>query len=174
MSDELWEKYPINSHITHNPLLITNMEYTTIQKNITMSPRKVRLVADMVRKMDPYRALDVLQFTNKAAAMPVAKAIKTVLANAGKAEGLSFVSIQVNEGLKMKRYRAGTAGRGRGRPYRRRMSHIKIVLTDEQKEVGKVSKVSEVSKTEPVKVAEPQVIEAQEVKAEKVEKGANK
>jgi large subunit ribosomal protein L22 len=147
-----------------------NMQYMTIQKNITMTPRKVRYVADMVRKMTPYRALDVLQFTNRAAAVPVAKAIKTVVANAGKAENLSFVSIEVNEGLKMKRYRAGTAGRGRGRPYRRRMSHIKIVITDEvQSEVGKVSKA------EQIKVEEPKVIEATEVKAEKVEKkGAKK
>lgn len=113
-----------------------NMQYTTIQKNIGMSPRKIRLVADMVRKMTPYQALDVLAFTNKAAAAPMAKAIRTVIANAGKAEELVFDKIEVNEGLKMKRYRAGTAGRGRGRPYRRRMSHIKIVLTDEVKGEG--------------------------------------
>lgn len=107
------------------------MEYTTIQKNISSSPRKLRLVADMVRKMDPYHALDILQFTNKAAATPLAKAIKTVIANASRKEGLTFKSIEVNEGLKLKRYRVGTAGAGRGRPYKKRMSQIKIVLTDE-------------------------------------------
>lgn len=145
------------------------MEYMTIQKNITMSPRKVRLVADMVRKMSPYRALDVLQFTNKAAALPVAKAIKTVLANAGTAENLSFVSIQVNEGLKIKRYRVGTAGRGRGRPYRRRLSHIKIVITDEGLEVMP-STVMAAPKVETF-----EKVEAVEVKAEKeVKKGAKK
>ncbi len=145
------------------------MQYTTIQKNITMSPRKVRLVADMVRKMNPHRALDVLQFTNKAAALPVAKAIKSVLANAGNTENLSFVSIQIDEGLKMKRYRAGTAGRGRGRPYRRRMSHIKIVVTDEVSSV-----VPSVTMPAPqVETFEKvEVIDAKEVKADK--KGAKK
>jgi large subunit ribosomal protein L22 len=146
------------------------MQYTTIQKNITMSPRKVRLVADMVRKMNPYRALDVLQFTNKAAALPVAKAIKSVLANAGSTENLSFVSIQIDEGLKMKRYRAGTAGRGRGRPYRRRMSHIKIVVTDEVSAVmpSVVMPAPQVETFEKV-----EVVDAKEVKTDKVvKKGA--
>lgn len=106
------------------------MEYTTIQKNITTSPRKLRLVADMVRKMSPFMALQTLEFTNKAAAKSLAKAIKTVLANAGK-DDVVFKSMEINEGPKLKRYRVGTAGRGRGRPYRRRWSHIKVVLTDQ-------------------------------------------
>lgn len=107
------------------------MDYKTIQKNIGSSPRKVRLVADMVRKMTPEQAIEVLKFTNKAAALPLVKAIKTAMANASVSSPLSFKSIEVNEGLKMRRYRVGTAGRGRGRPYRKRFSQIKIVLTDE-------------------------------------------
>lgn len=103
----------------------------------------------MARKMDPYSALEILQFTTNAAARPLAKAIKTVVANAGSKEGLSFKSIEINEGIKMKRYRVGTAGRGRGRPYKKRTSHIKIVLTDEIKQkVSKVSKVSRVPREE--------------------------
>jgi large subunit ribosomal protein L22 len=133
------------------------MEFITIQKNLQNSPRKLRLVADMVRKMDPYQALDTLQFTSNAAANPLLKAIKTVLANAGRKEGLSFKSIEINEGLKMKRYRVGTAGRGRGRPYKKRLSHIKIILTDEVKvkSTGKKPKVEE----KIVKAVEGKVIE---------------
>lgn len=130
------------------------MEFITIQKNISSSPRKLRLVADMVRKMDPYAALETLQFTSNAAAQPLGKAIKTVIANAGSREGIVFKSIEINEGLKAKRYRVGTAGRGRGRPYKKRMAHIKIVLTDEvkiQKAKGKsASKKSKVGKIEEV------------------------
>ncbi|EKD91513.1 MAG: hypothetical protein ACD_30C00002G0010 [uncultured bacterium] len=118
------------------------MEYTTIQKNISASPRKLRLVADMVRKMSPYQALDILQFTNKSAAGDLAKAIKTAVGNAKGTENLFFKSVEINEGMKMKRYRVGTAGRGRGRPYKRRFAHIKVVLTDEIPQ-GKVSKVEE-------------------------------
>jgi large subunit ribosomal protein L22 len=106
------------------------MEYVNIQKNVGHSPRKVRLVADLVRKMSPVQAVEALRFVNKAAAIDVAKAIKTTLANAGTDE-LVFRTIEINEGLKMRRYRVGTAGRGRGRPYHKRTTHIKIVLTDE-------------------------------------------
>lgn len=105
----------------------------TIQKNVGDSPRKLRLVADMVRGLTPEKAIEILQFTNKAAALPLAKAIKTVLANAASsgagAANLVFKKIEINEGMKLKRYRVGTAGRGRGRPYKRRLSHIKIVLS---------------------------------------------
>lgn len=107
------------------------MEYIAIQKNITTSPRKLRLVADMVRKMNPNQALEILEFTNKAAALPLSKAIKTAIANTKGANQVFFKSLEINEGPKLKRYRVGTAGRGRGRPYKKRMSHIKVILTDE-------------------------------------------
>lgn len=110
---------------------VKTMEYTHVQKNLTNSPRKLRLVASMVRNMEPAQAIEVLQFTNKAAAMPLSKAIKAALANAGNNPQLAFAKIEINEGLKLPRFLAGTAGRGRGRPYKRRMSHIKVVLTDQ-------------------------------------------
>jgi large subunit ribosomal protein L22 len=108
----------------------------------------------MVRKMDPYAALDVLQFTSNAAARPLAQAIKTVIANAGSKEGLSFKSVEINEGLKMRRYRVGTAGRGRGRPYKKRTSHIKIVLTDEVKLEKKIKNAKTEVKDKIVEVIE--------------------
>lgn len=112
----------------------------TIQKNLKSSPRKLRLVADMVRKMSPAQAVLQLRFTNTAAAPLLAKAIKTVLANAGNVEGLTFKTIEINDGLKMRRMRVGTAGRGRGRPYKKRMAHIKVILTDDV--VAPVEKLS--------------------------------
>jgi large subunit ribosomal protein L22 len=133
------------------------MQYLSIQKNINSSPRKLRLVADMVRKMRPEDAVETLKFTNQAAATPLAKAIKTAVANASGATNLSFKSIEVNEGMKMRRYRVGTAGRGRGRPYKKRFSHIKVVLTDEiieelKVKVQKTRKEQKgVAKTQPLK-----------------------
>lgn len=123
------------------------MNYMTTQKNVDYSPRKMREVADMIRKMSPAQAVEILSFTNKAGAIHLQKAIKTVLANAGNTDGLTFKSIEINEGLKLKRYRVGTAGRGRGRPYRKRFSHIKIVLTDEVRleEPKKVEKVKKLN-----------------------------
>lgn len=104
------------------------MEYMTIQKNLTHSPRKLRLVADMVRKLSPEIAIEQLEFTNRAAALPLIKAIKTVWANSGNKGGLIFKKIEVNEGVKMRRFRA--APRGRVRPYKKRFSQIKIVLEE--------------------------------------------
>lgn len=105
------------------------MEYKAIQKNLGHTPRKMRLVADMIRKMTPEQALEILQFTNKSAAADLAKAIKTAIANSSNKSGLTFKKIEINEGIKLKRFRY--AGRGRIRPYKKRFSHIKIILTDE-------------------------------------------
>ena len=109
------------------------MEITTIQKYIHTSPRKLRLVADMVRKMTPTQALNVLRITPKYAAQDLIKALETVLANAkqqgAEVDKVSFKALEIDESMKMRRFRAGT--RGRVKPYKRRMSHIKIVLSDE-------------------------------------------
>lgn len=90
----------------------------------------------MVRSMEPTKALDILMITPKAASKDLSAAIKTALANA-KQKGLEadkviFKKIEINESTKMKRYRAGT--RGRVKPYKRRMAHIKIVLVDGKEE----------------------------------------
>ena len=109
------------------------MEIVNIQKYIHTSPRKLRLVAGMVRKMRPAQAVLSLRFTNKAAAQPLIKAIETALANARQQklteEMVAFKSLEVNEAVRMRRMRAGS--RGRGKPYKKRMSHIKVVLTSE-------------------------------------------
>lgn len=124
------------------------MEAIHIQKYIHTSPRKLRLVADMVRQMTPKSALDVLKLTPKMAAKDLAKAIETVMANA-KQQGLDvekavFKKIEINEGTKMRRFRAGT--RGRVRPFKRRMAHIKIVLSDERKVQSQETEAQKIKK----------------------------
>lgn len=109
------------------------MEVTTIQRYIHTSPRKLRLVADMIRKMEPDKALDILRLTPKYAAKDLVKALETVLANAKQAgidvEKVIFKKLEIDESMKMRRFRAGT--RGRVKPYKRRMAHIKIVISDQ-------------------------------------------
>lgn len=116
------------------------MEAQTIQKYVHTSPRKFRLVADLVRKMTPDKALETLRFTNKAASLDLIKAIKTVMANAKTKgmENINFKVVEINEGSRMKRFRAGA--KGRARPYKRRMSHIKIILTDNIEKIEKKEK----------------------------------
>lgn len=109
------------------------MEIVAIQKYLNTSPRKIRLVADLVRSMKPKAALGVLKFTRQSAAKPLSKAINTALSNARQqnivVEDLIFKKMEVNEGPVLKRFRAGS--RGRAKPYKKRISHIKIVLSDE-------------------------------------------
>jgi len=106
------------------------MEGIAIQKYIRMSPRKLRLIVDMVRKVKPQEAIAVLPFIRKRAADPVRKTIRAAIANAvqqgANPEELVFKEIQVNQGPKLKRFRA--AARGRARGYERKMSHIKVVV----------------------------------------------
>ena len=105
----------------------------TIQRYIHTSPRKLRLVADLVRGMKPAAALNTLRFVNKAAAKPLAQAIKTVLANA-KAQNqdeskLVFKKLEIDQAVAAKRMRA--QARGHRSMYTKKASHIKVVLTDE-------------------------------------------
>ena len=154
------------------------MEAVTIQKFIHTTPRKLRLVADMVRDLEPNKAVETLRFTPKMAAVDLGKAIKTAVANArGKGmEEVIFKSLEINEGSKMKRFQAGT--RGRAKPYARRMAHIKIVLTDEVSKVEKVSKVPQVKATvtlsEVAAPAEEKVVENEVVLDNQVAKPAKK
>ncbi|KKR80237.1 MAG: 50S ribosomal protein L22 [Candidatus Daviesbacteria bacterium GW2011_GWA1_41_61] len=113
------------------------MEIGHTQKYIHTSPRKLKLVADMVRSMEPLKAIKILEMTNKAAALSLAKAIKTAVANARQQklpeEGLSFKSLEINSAST----RRGVTGRfhaqarGRVSPYKKRQSHIRIILSDE-------------------------------------------
>lgn len=156
------------------------MDIFTIQKNIGSSPRKLRLVAGMIRKMSPERAIEQLGFTHNAAALPLMKAIKTALANAQGKTGLTLKKIEINEGLKMKRYLVGTAGRGRGRPFKRRLSHIKIVLTDvpvvKEDKKARVKKDQMVAdeKLAQVKVEQTVKESKEEIKKEKENKAEEK
>ena len=100
-------------------------------KYVRMSPRKVKLVVDLVRGKHATEALTMLKFSTKAAARPVAKVIRSAMANAEENYGLSpaemFVSrIVADEGPTLKRGRFGA--RGRFKPILKRSSHITVVL----------------------------------------------
>lgn len=107
------------------------MEIKATQKYIIASPRKLREVTPLIKNLDPQDAVDRLPFVGKRAAEPLRKVILTAIANAKQKEinikELVFKEIQINEGPRLKRFRAGA--RGRVKPYKRRMSHIRVVLT---------------------------------------------
>lgn len=143
------------------------MEYIATQKYLRMSPRKLRLVVDMVKHLTPSRSVEVLPYIQKRAALPLQKVIKTAIANARQKgvandESLSFAHIEINQGPRLKRYRAGA--RGRYKPYTRDMSHIRVVLTDDQPKSVKKAQKPEAIEPEKVEEVKPKA----NVKAKKV------
>ncbi len=101
-----------------------------------MSARKMRLVIDQIRDADVNDAYSILQFSTKAAAEPIDKALRSAVANAvykadqqGEVldvDDLYVKEAYVNEGATLRRYRA--AGMGRASPLRKRTSHITVVV----------------------------------------------
>lgn len=110
------------------------MEITATAKFIRMSPTKLRLIADLIRKESPSRAVVTLASQPQLAAVPLSRAISSAIANAKQKNieeaALRFAHIDIGEGPVMKRWHA--ASRGQAHPYKKRMTHIRIVLSDEK------------------------------------------
>lgn len=100
-------------------------------QSIRISPRKVRLVADGIRNLPLEKALNVLNMAQKRGASVLNAVFKSAIANAisnGKKNKDSLVikGIEVWDGPAIKRFHPST--RGRVHPYKKRSSHIKIIL----------------------------------------------
>lgn len=101
--------------------------------NVPTSPRKMRLVADMVRGQEVFRALGILKFSNKEAAARVEKLLRSAIANweaknDQKAESgmLRISTIYVNPAATLKRLRP--APQGRGYRIRKRANHVTLIV----------------------------------------------
>jgi large subunit ribosomal protein L22 len=119
------------------------MEITAQAKNIRISPQKVRIVMDEIKKMKPQEAIDVLALVNKHSAQPLKKVIASALANAKhnfgiEAGSLAFKTLQVGPGRLIKRFRP--VSRGRAHAILKRTSHITIVLEGEKAKADKSNK----------------------------------
>ncbi|MCM1404895.1 MAG: 50S ribosomal protein L22 [[Clostridium] fimetarium] len=101
--------------------------------NVPSSPRKMRLVADLVRGQEVFRALGILKFSNKEAAARLEKLLRSAIANweaknERKAENgeLYISTIYVNPAPMLKRLRP--APQGRGYRIRKRANHVTLVV----------------------------------------------
>jgi large subunit ribosomal protein L22 len=104
-------------------------------RNVPVSAQKVRLVVDQIRGQEANRALDVLRFMPNAAARPVAKVLRSAIANAEENYGLSREELVVfkafaDEGPSRRWRRYGA--RGRFKPMIRRSSSVTIVLREKE------------------------------------------
>ncbi len=109
-------------------------QYFAVLRNCPTSPRKMRLVADLIRGMEVNRALDVLKFSSKEASQRVEKLLMSAIANwQTKNEGVRieentlYVSrIMVDSGRMLKRLRP--APQGRAHRIRKRSNHVTIFV----------------------------------------------
>lgn len=109
------------------------MEARAIAKYIRISPRKVRLVVDLIRGKKISEALAILQYTPKRASMAVTKVLKSATANAehnlqADRDELFVKGAFVDQGPTLKRFQPRAMGRADLQ--RKRTSHITIVVSD--------------------------------------------
>lgn len=129
------------------------MAVTARLRYLRVAPRKVRLVADLIRGKKVEEAQDLLRFTSKKAARPILKLLNSAVASATntyqmQGPNLYISEILVNEGPKLKRWRA--RARGRAFEIQKKTSHIKIVLDEVEKkaETPKAKRIKKRGKLE--------------------------
>ncbi len=121
--------------------------------NYRQSPRKVRLVASLIKGKSVAAALNTLMVTTKRSSDPLIKLIESALANAKNrgisTEGLFVKECTVNQGLTMRRMMPGA--RGTGFAIRKKTSHVHLVLESKAVKAPKVAvkpvKAAKVAKT---------------------------
>lgn len=119
------------------------MAVQAIAKGVRMSPRKISVVASLVRGRSVEDALTILDYTPRRGALAVKKVIASAKANADhnhnlKPNTLRIVEISVTPGPRLKRYRP--AAHGRALPYQKKTSHIRVVVDGEVRVAKKPAK----------------------------------
>ena len=106
----------------------------SVLKFLRMSPRKVRAVADTVRGKKVEDALAILDFTQRAAAVPLARMLRAAVANTTNAENIDVdllvvKEIKVDQGPTLKRYMP--RAQGRATLIQKKTSHVSCVLEEQ-------------------------------------------
>lgn len=129
------------------------MPVQAIAKGVRISPRKVQVVAALVRGRSVTDAITILSHTPRRSALAVRKTIESARANAEnnhnlKADTLTITEIRIGNGPSFKRYRP--ASHGRALPFLRRSSHIYVTVDGEARAPKKpvVAKKPEATKKE--------------------------
>jgi large subunit ribosomal protein L22 len=131
------------------------MEIKASLRFLRMSPRKVRLIIDLIRGLSVEEADTRLRFVKKGASLPVLKLLRSAVANAEHnfkldASTLRVKSITADGGPTLKRWMP--RAQGRATPIRKRTAHINLVLTDEAKAPTKKETLKAAKAARPKKV----------------------
>lgn len=116
------------------------MPVQAVAKRVRISPRKVSVVASLVRGRSVADALTILEHTPRSSALQVRKVIESARANAEhnhnyKPDSLMITMISVTAGPSLKRFRP--VSRGQAHPFQRRSSFIKVIVDGEQRQAKK-------------------------------------
>lgn len=116
-----------------------------LAKGVNQSPRKVAVVAALVRGRTVADALIILDHAPRRSAGAVSKVIASAKANAEhnhnlKPDTLHIVEITVTAGPRIKRFRP--AAHGRALPFQRKTSHIRVIVTGEERQSKKKKEIS--------------------------------
>jgi large subunit ribosomal protein L22 len=112
---------------------MAGVEVRAVQRNLRMSPQKVRLILDVVRGKNAREALAILKFLPQRAARPVAATVRSAVANAENnfnmdPDELVIMRCSADEGRTLKRWRP--RARGRVNQILKRSSHITVVVAE--------------------------------------------
>ena len=113
------------------------MSVRAIGKGVRISPRKMAVVASLVRGRSVSDALVILEHPPRRAAKVISKVGAAARANAShnhnfKPDSLQIVEISVTPGMRLKRFRP--AAQGRALPYQHKTSHIRVVVDGDKRE----------------------------------------
>lgn len=127
------EKKAKKTKKVEEPVKPTRIEATAKSLNVRSTPRKIRLVLDLIRGKNVLEAMNILNNTNKIAAVPVMKLIRSAYANATNnfgmnGEKLYVYEIYAGDGMKMKRFMP--RAKGSASSITKRMSHIYVTLRE--------------------------------------------
>lgn len=139
------------------------MEARAIQRAVRQSPRKMRLVIDLIRGRAVPEADAILRFSKKRAARQIHKVLKSAVANAQQAaqrdntafdpDVLRVSYAVVNEGATLKRFTA--AAMGRATPIKKRTSHVEIRVAEAEAPVAPTPDAPREQKKQPRKPRKP-------------------
>lgn len=108
-------------------------QVTAQLNNLRLAPRKVRAVSNLIKGKNAFDALNQLETVIKRPSLPLIKLLKSAMANAENnhdmvKENLYIKSVEVNEGVKLKRFKP--KGFGRVSPIEKKASHINLILAE--------------------------------------------
>jgi large subunit ribosomal protein L22 len=143
------------------------MAVKALAKGVQMSPRKVAVVAALVRGRSVEDALTILSHTPRRSALAVSKVIASAKANADHNHGYKPATLQITEitvtpGPRLKRYRP--ASHGRALPFERKTSHIRVIVDGELREVKKPGAKAAVKPVATIEPAETKPLTEKETK----------